>query len=155
MAEPKTRPTGASVEDFLDRVGDPRRQAEAREVCALMTAVTGQEPEMWGESIVGFGRHTYATSRGPSLEWPPVGFSPRKANLTIYLLNGFEPYPDLLGALGPHSIGRACLYLRRLDAVDRSVLRELVGRSYRDTISSAAAAAARSDGTTADAAADS
>lgn len=134
MAEPKTRPTGASVEDFLAAVPDPRRQADARTVCALMTEVTGEQPELWGTGIVGFGRHTYAQARGQSLEWPPVGFSPRKANTTVYLLNGFEPYGDLLAALGPHSLGRACLYLKRVDDVDLAVLRELVASSYRDTI---------------------
>ncbi|MBK6869877.1 MAG: DUF1801 domain-containing protein [Kineosporiaceae bacterium] len=133
MAEPKTRPTGASVEDFLASVADPRRHTEARAVCDLMTEATGLPPEMWGDSIVGFGRHTYATARGESLEWPPVGFSPRKASLTVYLLNGFDRYGDLLAQLGPHTLGRACLYLKRLDAIDQGTLRELIVRSYRDT----------------------
>jgi hypothetical protein len=137
MAELKTTPTGVDVEEFLTAVPDPTRQAEAREVCALITEVTGQAPEMWGPSIVGFGRYTYAYASGRSGEWMAVGFAPRKTNITVYLVDGFEEYPELLAALGPHTIGKSCLHIRRLSKVDTAVLRELVKRSYAQVTGSA------------------
>lgn len=124
MAEPKTRPTGASVKAFLDAVESDVRRADARAVDKLMREATGEKPVMWGASIVGYG--SYASRSGA---WPLVGFSPRKANLVVYIMPGFDGAGALLARLGRHKTGRACLYLTRLADIDMAVLRELVVRS--------------------------
>jgi Domain of unknown function (DU1801) len=129
MAAPATRPTDADVGAFLDAVPDERRRDEARQVCALMQEVTGERPVLWGTGIVGFGSTHLRYASGRELDWPVVAFAPRKAATTLYLMDGFEQRSDLLARLGPHSTGRSCLYLKRLDAVDADVLRELVAVS--------------------------
>lgn len=136
MAELKTKPEDASVEDFLDAVTDARRRADAKAVCALMREVTGHEPRMWGSTMVGFGRYSYTYASGRSGEWFEVGFSPRKQALTVYIMDGFEQRDELLSGLGPHSTGKSCLYIKRLDDVDRAVLRQLVQASVAATRSS-------------------
>ena len=130
MTELKTRRTDADVGEFLDTVPDPRRREDARSVCTLMTEVTGEAPAMWGDSIVGFGSRRLRYDTGRELDWPVVAFSPRKAATTVYVLDGFDGYEDLLGRLGRHRTGKGCLYLSSLAAVDQDVLRELVRRSF-------------------------
>ena len=129
MAEPKTKKTDASVEAFLDAVADPRRREDARAVLALMKRITGEEPKMWGPSIVGFGSYTYTYASGRTGDWPIAGFSPRKQALTLYVMPGFEKDADLMKRLGKHKTGKSCLYLNRLADVDAGVLEELVRRS--------------------------
>lgn len=124
MAELKTRPTTASVADFIAAVDDPRRREDAEAVLKMLTELSGEPPVMWGPSIVGFGSY-----KGPTGDWPIIGFSPRKANLVLYLMPGFEEQADLLARLGKHKIGKACLYLNRLSDVAPGVLRELCVRS--------------------------
>jgi hypothetical protein len=131
MAEPKTTRNPASVAAFLDAVADPRRQADARAACALMAEATGAEPTMWGTSIIGFGAYHYRYATGREGDWPAVGLSPRKQALTLYLSAGFDGYADLLARLGPHSIGKSCLYVKRLADVDTDVLRDLVAGGFR------------------------
>ena len=131
MAELKTRPTDADVGAFLDSVADERRRADAKVVCRLLQEVSGQEPVLWGTSIVGFGSVRLRYASGRELDWPVIGFSPRKAATTVYLMEGFEERADLLARLGPHSTGKSCLYLKRLSDVDLDVLRELVAESVR------------------------
>ena len=127
----KTQPTDADVDAFVAAVEPRRRREDAAALLALMRRVTGQEPVMWGPSIVGFGRFTYASASGRSGEWLAIGFSPRKAASTVYLMDGFAGREDLLARLGPHTTGASCLYLKRLADVDLEVLAELVGQSYR------------------------
>ena len=129
MAEPKTTRTDASVEAFLDAVPDERRRADARTVCALLTEVTGEQPAMWGEAIVGFGEQRLRYASGRELDWPVIGFSPRKGSTTLYLTDGFDGYESLLARLGRHKTGKSCLHLTSLAAVDGEVLRELLTRS--------------------------
>ena len=131
MAEPKTRPTDADVGAFLESVADERRRDDAKTVCRLMQEVTGEEPVLWGTSIVGFGSVRLRYASGRELDWPVTGFSPRKTATTVYLVDGFEERSDLLARLGPHSTGRSCLYLKRLSDVDLDVLRELVADSVQ------------------------
>lgn len=126
MAELKTKKTDASVEAFLDGVADPRRREDARVVLGLMKRITGEEPKMWGPSIVGFGSYTYTYASGQTGDWPIAGFSPRKQALTLYLMPGFEKDADLMKRLGKHKTGKSCLYLNRLADVDAGVLEELV-----------------------------
>ena len=124
MSEPNTQPTDASVEDFLAAAEPARRREEGRILCALMQEVTGEEPVMWGPSIVGFGRYTYVNTTKKPADWPRMGFSPRKAALTLYLAS--TPQTEaMLARLGPHTTSVACLYIKRLDQVDMGVLREL------------------------------
>ena len=129
MSGPKTRPTDADVGAFLDSVPDARRRDEAKTVCRLMQEVTGEVPVMWGTGIVGFGNVRLRYASGRDLDWPVVGFSPRKAATTVYLMDGFEQREDLLARLGPHSTGKSCLYLKRLADVDLEVLRALIAES--------------------------
>ncbi|ASD25996.1 DUF1801 domain-containing protein [Brevundimonas diminuta] len=124
MSEPKTKPTDASVEGFLATVEPARRREEGRTLCALMQEVSGEAPVMWGPSIVGFGRYANVTANGKSADWPRMGFSPRKAALTLYLAS--TPQTEaMLARLGPHTTSTACLYIKRLDQADMGVLRDL------------------------------
>ena len=131
MAELKTKRTAESAAEFLDAVADPRRRADAMAACALIGEVTGAQPAMWGSSIVGFGTYHYRYASGQEGDWPAVGLSPRKAALTLYLATGFAGAEDLLARLGPHTLGKSCLHLKRLSDVDEQVLRELVGAAFR------------------------
>jgi hypothetical protein len=131
MTDPRTRPTDADVGAFLDAVPGERRREEARAVCGLMQRVTGEQPVLWGTSIVGFGRVRLRYASGRELDWPATGFSPRKVATTVYLMNGFEEYTELLAQLGPHSVGKSCLYLKRLSDVDLDILAALVAESVR------------------------
>ena len=125
-----TTPTDADVTAFLDAVPDERRREDAQEVLDLMRAVSGVEPRMWGPSMVGFGRQPYRTADGKEREWFAVGLAPRKAALTLYGLTYYGSNTDLLERLGPHTTGKGCLYVKRLEEVDRDVLTELVRRAW-------------------------
>lgn len=127
MREPKTRKTQASVRAFIAAVPDAQRRKDAAAVLEMMAEVTGEKAAMWGPSIVGFGSY-----QGTTGEWPIAGFSPRKANLVVYLMPGFEASGRLLERLGPHSTGKSCLYLKRLSDVDPKVLRQLVEKSVAE-----------------------
>ncbi len=132
MAEPKTRPTDASVEDFLAAVEPAGKREDARAVCALMAEITGKPAVMWGPAIVGFGRYTNPTK--PPADWPVLGFSPRKATLTLYVMDGFSQRPDLAARLGPKAkTSVACLYLKRLADVEPDLLREICEWSMKTT----------------------
>ena len=127
MAEPKTRPTDASVVDFLAAVPSPQRRQAAVAVAALLAEVTGELPVLWGTSIVGYGSTELSGSGGRTTQWPVVGFSPRKAELVLYLNQALAP--DLFENIGPHRRGVGCLYLKKLADVDPAALRALVERS--------------------------
>ncbi len=129
MAEQKTRPTTASVDDFIAAVEDPRRRADAEAIRAIMAEVSGEPAILWGPSIIGFGRYHYRYATGHEGDAPWVGFSPRKANLVLYF-SGCEPERDArLARLGKHKAGKACVYINRLSDVDEAVLRELTASS--------------------------
>ena len=129
MADNKTQENDGDVAAFLGSVQNDRRREDAQAVLELMQRVSGREPKMWGNSIVGFGSRHMVYDSGRELDWFDVGFSPRKQSLTVYLLDGFGEYEALLGRLGNHSTGKSCLYIKRLDEVDIDVLEELVRRS--------------------------
>ena len=124
MAEPKTRPTDVPVADFIAAVDNPRRRADAEVMQALLSEITGVAPVMWGPSIIG-----YDSYKGPTGDWPRIGFSPRKAQLVLYLMGDFDAREALIARLGKVSTKGGCLYINRLDAVDEGVLRELVAAS--------------------------
>jgi hypothetical protein len=124
MAEPMTRPTDVPVADFIAAVDNPRRRADAEVMQALLSEMTGVAPVMWGPSIIG-----YDSYKGPTGDWPRIGFSPRKAQLVLYLMGDFDAREALIARLGKVSTKGGCLYINRLDAVDEGVLRELVAAS--------------------------
>ena len=131
MAENKTQKTGASVDEFLAAVPNRQRQEDGLALLAMMKDVTGLEPEMWGPSIVGFGEYHYRYESGREGDMPLVGFSPRSKSLSLYVMPGFGEFDDLLSKLGKYRTGVSCLYISKLDDVERDVLRELVARSYQ------------------------
>lgn len=125
MAELRTQPTGDDVEAFLASLPEPA-QSDCRDLVTMMRAATGEPPVMWGSSIVGFGSVHYRYDSGREVDWFPVGFAPRKRTLTLYLGNSIDVHADHLARLGKHSTGKGCLYVKRLDDVDREVLVELI-----------------------------
>jgi len=131
MAELKTKVNEASVTDFLNTIEDDQKRTDAFEVMRLMEDCTGQKPKMWGDSIVGFGVYHYVYATGAEGDWPAVGFSPRKQNLTLYIMAGFDRYDELMSKIGKHKTGKSCLYLKRLSDVDKDVLQELITLSYK------------------------
>lgn len=126
----KTVATKQSVAAFLAAVPDERRRADAKRLDAIMRDVTGEKPVMWGDAIVGYGtvKQTYATGR--VVDWMRVGFAPRKAAISLYASCDLTPLRDLLDKMGPHTTGVGCIYVKRLDALDENVLRELIEQSY-------------------------
>lgn len=126
MAEIKTRQNEQSVEGFLNKVENEKKREDSFTVLELMKEVTGLEPKMWGDAIVGFGQCHYKYASGREGDMPLVGFSPRKQNLTLYVLSGAEGEDALLQKLGKHTIGKSCLYLKKLADVDQGTLRELI-----------------------------
>lgn len=135
MAENKTQKTDADAIAFLNTVENERRREDALEVAAMMEAITGEKPRMWGSSIVGFGDVHLEYDSGRQVDYFKVGLSPRKASLTLYLTPGFSGREELLARLGKHTTGKGCLYIKSLEDVERPVLEELVRASvdaYQD-----------------------
>ncbi|MDE0803146.1 MAG: DUF1801 domain-containing protein [Acidimicrobiales bacterium] len=130
MGENKTQKTDADVEAFLATVEHDTRRKDARRVCELMREVTGEEPSMWGDAIIGFGDYEYRYASGREGNWFRVGLSPRKQNLTVYFMDGFDRHRDLLADLGPHKTSVSCLYVTRLERIDEAVLVEMIRRSW-------------------------
>jgi Domain of unknown function (DU1801) len=133
MAENKTKATKQSVSAFLDSVADETRRKDGKALAKLMAEITGEKPTMWGPSIVGFGACHYKYESGREGDMPIVAFSPRKANLVLYLMLGFGDYGALLAKLGKHKAGKGCLYINKLADVKLDVLRELVAASAAAT----------------------
>jgi hypothetical protein len=130
-AELKTKVNDASVTEFLNSVADEQKRDDCFEILKMMKQVTKEEPKMWGDSIVGFGSYHYKGKSGREGDWMLTGFSPRKQNLTLYLMGGFDTHADLLNNLGKFSTGAGCLYIKTLNDVDRKVLKDLVQASVR------------------------
>jgi len=131
MAEPKTKPTDASVDAFLDTIEDKQRREDCKAVAQLMQKVTKAKPTMWGTGIVGFGTYHYKYASGQEADWPLVGFSPRKQNLVLYIASGFASYDGLMAKLGKHKTGKVCVYLNKLADVDQKVLKTLIEDSVK------------------------
>ena len=131
MAELKTKAHAASVKAFVNAINDDQRRREVERVIALMAAATKAQPRMWGTSIVGFGSFHYKYGTGREGEWFVAGVSPRKANLTLYLLPGLHEHRDLLPKLGKFTTGKSCLYIKRLDDIHLPTLKTMVGRAAK------------------------
>ncbi|MDX1478569.1 MAG: DUF1801 domain-containing protein [Saprospiraceae bacterium] len=132
MAELKTKPHKGNVDAFLASIDNEQRRDDARAVLALMQKVTGEEPVMWGPSIVGFGSYHYKYDSGREGDWFVAGFSPRKTSLTLYIMSGFKRHDELMARLGKHTTGKSCLYIKRLSDIDMSVLEELIRESIKE-----------------------
>ena len=129
MAELKTKPSDKSPEDFLKAVEDEGKRKDAFWIMKLMEEITGAPPVMWGSSIVGFGSYHYKYASGREADWMLTGFSPRKQNLTIYVMSGFKKYDSLMKNLGKYKTGKSCLYVNKLEDVNQDVLKELISES--------------------------
>ncbi len=130
MAEMKTVQTEASVEDFLNLIENSQKREDCFEIVKMMKQVTKKEPKMWGPSIIGFGSYHYKYESGREGDSPQIGFSPRKQNITLYILSGADHENPLLQKLGKHSTSKVCLYIKRLADVDKKVLQELIKESF-------------------------
>ncbi|MGZ8846701.1 MAG: DUF1801 domain-containing protein [Pyrinomonadaceae bacterium] len=124
MAEAKTKPTKQIVEKFIKSIPNEETREDCRTIAKLMTEATGAEPQMWGASIVGFGVKHYKYASGREGDWPIIGFSPRKQNLTLYAMAGWDK--ELLKSLGKHSVTKGCLYIKRLSDVNLSTLKKII-----------------------------
>jgi len=132
MAEAKTKPTNQSVKDFLNQIPEPERRADCLAIAKIMEEITGEKPQMWGPSIVGFGTYHYKYASGHEGDWPITSFSPRKKDLTLYIMVGFEKHADLMKQLGRHSVGKSCLYIKRLSDIDVPTLRKLIKTGIKE-----------------------
>ncbi len=133
MAEPKTKKTTASVAAFVDAVENEQRRTDAKRLLKIFKEATGMKPAMWGPTMVGYGVYHYKSERSAQQgDWPRVAFSPRKANLTIYIIDGFSKYAPLLKRLGKHKTSKACLYINKLSDIDVPTLRALIKETLNE-----------------------
>ena len=144
MAELKTKATNESVEEFLKRIPDVERRQDCFAIAKLMEEVTGHKPKMWGPSIVGFGSFHYKYASGREGDWLVTGFSPRKKDLTLYFMMGFEKHRELMKQLGKHSTGKSCLYIKRLSDMHLPALKKLIKTSVKQLQDYAASQASKS-----------
>jgi len=131
MAELKTKVNKASVSEFLNAIEDDAIRKDCKEIAKIMKEVTKENPKMWGTSIVGYGSYHYKYASGREGDWFVTGFSPRKQNITLYIMPGFDRYKQLLKKLGRHATGKSCLYIKKLGDVDKKVLKELIKESVK------------------------
>jgi len=129
MAELKTKRNDASVEDFLNKVENQKKREDSFKILELLKNLTGEEPKMWGGSMVGFGTYHYKYASGQEGDWMVNGFSPRREALTIYLMTGFTIHEELLEKLGKFKTGKSCLYIKKLEDVNPDVLSEIIVKS--------------------------
>jgi hypothetical protein len=133
MSTIKTHVSDESVEDFITNVDDETKRQDSFTLLEMYTRLTGEQPKMWGSSMIGFGQYHYKSERSTQEgDWPMAAFSPRKQNLTLYVMPGFNDYSDLLSSLGKHTISVGCLYIKKLADVDLKVLEQIIERSYID-----------------------
>ena len=132
MSENKTQATTQSVADFIAAVEHPTRRADAVALNAMFRDITGWQPRMWGPSMIGYGAYHYTYDSGRSGDFLATGFSPRKSNMSIYIMPGYADFSDILARLGKHKIGKSCLYINKLADVDMNVLQELVRAGLKD-----------------------
>lgn len=133
MAALKTQKNEDSVDKFIDSIEDETKRSDCWRLVDLMSEITKQPPAMWGKSIVGFGSYDYEYESGREDTWFHVGFSPRKQNLVLYVMDGFSDYSELLSRLGKHSTGKSCLYVKKLDDIDMGILTEMIRKSVQVT----------------------
>ena len=123
--------TDKSVPDFIEGISNKKRKADSQELLQMIQEITEVEPKIWGTKIVGFGKYSYKRKNGEEYEWFNVGFSPGKAHMTLYVMYDLEQEKELLEQLGPHKHGRGCLYIKKLEDVDKKVLKKMIAKSNR------------------------
>lgn len=131
MSELKTKPTLMEPKAFIDGLSDEKKRNDADALLTIMSDITQQKPTMWGDSLIGFGQYKYQYASGRKGEWFRVGFSPRKQNITLYIMNGFSQYQHLLERLGKHKTGKSCLYINKLSDIDVDVLKQMIALSFQ------------------------
>jgi hypothetical protein len=131
VAENKTKPTQASVSEFINSIDDPQKRADVRKVAAMMRRATGKRATMWGPSIVGYGTYHYKYASGREGDFMIAGYYPRKQALVVYILAGFGRFESLMKKLGKYKTGKSCLYIKRLSDVDEKVLERLITNSVK------------------------
>jgi len=136
MSDLRTRPNDQSVEAFLNSVSDAKKREASYKIMELMEEVTQEEPKMWGDSIVGFGSYHYKYKSGREGDWFLTGFSPRKQNLTLYIMSGFQEYNEYLAQLGKFTTGKSCLYVKKIEDINLEVLKKLVKDSVDHMVES-------------------
>ena len=129
MAEMKTKKERASVTEFINGVDDKAQRADCKAIMKMMKEITGERPAMWGPSMIGYGSYHYKYDSGREGDWFITGFSPRKQNLSVYVMSGFDGHDALMKKLGKHKTGRSCLYIKTLEDVDTKVLKTLIKKS--------------------------
>jgi len=130
MAEIKTKPTAASVEDFINTVKEEQKRKDSFVILEMMKKATGEEPKMWGSSIIGFGNiRLKSPATGREMDWLRIGFSPRKANISLYITGDVKQHAAALEKLGKHKTGVGCIYINKLTDIDVKVLEEMIGDS--------------------------
>ena len=133
LVEIKTKPTSASVEDFINNVPDEQKRKDSFTLLEMMKKATGEEPVLWSNSIIGFGNKRFKSpTTGREVDWLRIGFSPRKANLSLYLAVNIKEHADTLEKLGKHKTGAGCLYINKLDDVDLKVLKKMIDTSVKN-----------------------
>ena len=132
MAELKTKPNDANVLGFLETIEDEGKRDDCYEIMNMMEEVSGEQPKMWGKSIIGYGTYHYKYASGREGDWMRIAFSPRKQNLTLYLMAGVERHPELLEKVGKYKNGKSCFYIKKLDDVDRGILKQLMVASLEE-----------------------
>ena len=132
LVEIKTKPTAASVEDFLNAVSDEQKRKDSFVLLEMMRKASGEEPVLWSNSIIGFGNKRFKSpATGREVDWLRIGFSPRKANLSLYVSVGIQEHADALQKLGKHKTGAGCLYINKLEDVDLKILKEIIDTSLK------------------------
>jgi hypothetical protein len=129
MADNKNKQNEGDVLAFLNSVEHPKRKEDSFAIMDMMKEITGEEPKIWGKSMVGFGSYHYTYASGREGDWFITGFSPRKQNMSLYIMAGFERYDELMKKLGKHKTGKSCLYINKLEDVDIEILKELITAS--------------------------
>lgn len=132
MAENKTKPTNISVDEYIDAIENDVRRKDARFICDLMHQITGEPAVLWGPSIIGFGKYHYKYESGREGESLKIGFSPRKAELVLYIALGMGAHAENLAKLGPHKTGKGCLYIKSVDKIDMAVLKAIIELAWRE-----------------------
>lgn len=132
LAEIKTKPTVASVEDFINSIPDEQKRKDSFVLLEMMKKASGEKPVLWSNSIIGFGNKRYkSATTGREVDWLKIGFSPRKANLSLYVSVGIQEHADALSKLGKHKTGVGCLYINKIDDIDLKVLRGIIDTSLK------------------------
>ena len=127
LAEIKTKQTDSSTDDFINGIADEKKRKDSKVILELMEKAIKEKPKMWGSSIIGFGKLRYKSpTSGREVDWFKIGFSPRKANLTIYLVGGLQQHADSLKKLGKHKTGGGCLYINKLGDIDIKILEKII-----------------------------